>query len=667
MTDKSEKSGILSSFLAFLTKVKRILGSLTKKQKTTLSVLLLFTIFSGIIFFNELYLSVTESYPARGGQISIGYVGGPSFINPVLASSKEIDKDLTNLIFASLLKYEKDGSIKGDLAEKVEVKEGGKLYEVKLKKNLKWHDGEPITADDVIFTVKLIQNIEYKSPLITSLTGVSVEKKDELTFIFKLQMPYAPFLERLADLKPIPKHIWDNISPQDFLLAKFNLEAIGSGPYEFKEIHIDNIGKLRSLDIVANNDYHGKKPFISKISFVFFDSEENLKKALKSKQIDVSQNIFIENAKEIESKNYKLLSFYMPRYFALFLNPQKNDVLEQKEVREAIAKVINIDKIINDIFKGRAIKITSPIIPEFYGFKGPEIKYEYNPDEARQILEKAGFKVVDGKLVKVIEKKSFEFTRKLQVGSEGEDVKFLQQCLAKDPSIYPEGEVTGYFGQKTKEAVTRFQEKFFDEVLKPYGYTKGTGSTGAATIKKLNEFCKEEPKIKEVKLSISIVDDDIFSKVAGQIANDLSNLGFQVEIKKYTQSEIYNNVIKGRDYEMLLYGQSLSKIPDPYPFWHSTQIYDPGLNIANYKNKKADELLEKIRTEVDEAKRQEMLENLQNIILEDIPAVFLYSLPLEIYVNKNIKNTSGFNIFDSKQKFNDIANWYIKEKRSLKK
>ena len=87
-------------------------------------------------------------------------VGQPSFINPIYSGISDIDQDLVELIFSGLLKYDENAKIVPDLAESYEIKDNGKIYEVYLKKNLFWSDGKPLTADDVIFTIKTIQNLK---------------------------------------------------------------------------------------------------------------------------------------------------------------------------------------------------------------------------------------------------------------------------------------------------------------------------------------------------------------------------------------------------------------------------------------------------------------------------------------------------------------------------
>jgi peptide/nickel transport system substrate-binding protein len=142
-------------------------------------------------------------------------------------------------------------------------------------------------------------------------------------------------------------------------------------------------------------------------------------------------------------------------------------------------------------------------------------------------------------------------------------------------------------------------------------------------------------------------------------------LGIEIEINKIDPSKI-EDIIKKREYELLLFGEILGSIPDPFPFWHSSQKNDPGLNLALYENKDVDKLLKEARQTLDEAKRKEDLEKFQDILIGDAPAVFLYSPTYIYFVSKKIKVINAEVITDSSKRFIGIENWYLKTKRAWK-
>jgi len=179
----------------------------------------------------------------------------------------------------------------------------------------------------------------------------------------------------------------------------------------------------------------------------------------------------------------------------------------------------------------------------------------------------------------------------IKLGDQGEDVRKLQECLKKDPTVYPEGKVTGYFGSKTKAAVVRFQEKYKKEILSPLGLKKGTGKVGGNTREKLNKICFPSSK-ETTPLSLTIVTCNKWplKEIANIVKSQLEKVGFKITIEEKAISSLENDVIKPRNYEVLLFGEVLGAIPDPFSFWHSTQKENPGLNITGYQNTQADKL-----------------------------------------------------------------------------
>ena len=155
-------------------------------------------------------------------------------------------------------------------------------------------------------------------------------------------------------------------------------------------------------------------------------------------------------------------------------------------------------------------------------------------------------------------------------------------------------------------------------------------------------------------------------KIAEILKEQWKQIGATVEIQTYAPFQLEQDFIKSREYEALLFGEVLGAVPDPFPFWHSTQVKDPGLNLALYNNEKADKLLEENRKSSDPAVRAEKLEAFQEILIEDAPGIFLYS-PNYIYsVSKEIKGINAQKITNPSKRFAGIENWYIKIKRSWK-
>jgi ABC-type transport system substrate-binding protein len=622
--------------------------------------LFLFSFFFSFSFLAlNFYFERTKIVPKEGGIFVEGMVGFPNYLNPIYSIASDVDDSITNLLFSSLMKFEGKNLVP-DLAEGYKVLEDGKVFEVSLKDNIFWSDGQKITSDDIIFTVKTIQNPETKSPLRNAWLGVDIEKISEKDFKFILKNPSYVFLENLT-LKPIPKHVFENIPPANLSLSFLNLKPEGSGPYQLEKIERDKDGKIILVELKRNENYFGKKPYIQKFVFKFFENEEKLLEAVKKKEIDgFSQKEFQEIA------GFEVLNFKMPRYFAVFLNLERK-IFSEKEVREALN--LGTDK--REILKAISNKgeiINSPLLPEF-SFKKSE-KTNFDLGKAKEILENAGYKDLDGDgiLEKIVVKEpSFQFKSDLSLGSKGKEVEELQKCLAKDPEVYPEGEVTGYFGNKTKEAVIRFQEKYRKDILEPLGLEKGNGEVRGKTREKLNQVCFERKEEKYVlKFSLTTAEDPILLKTAQILKKQWEKLGFGVEIKSYKIEDLKREIIPKKDYDALLFGQILGKIPDFFSYWHSTQIGENGLNLSNYQNKDVDKILEEVREEFDEEKRKEKLKKFEEILNKDCPAIFLYNPNYFYFVSEKVKGVKENFVSFPSERFWNVENWYIKEKRVWK-
>jgi len=651
--------------LLTLTGWQRFFKVLTKREKIVFFVFLALFLGSSFYLCSNFYSKNTIIVPAQGGAYIEGIVGQPRFINPIYSRVSDVDQDLTELIFSGLTKYDPQGKIVPDLAENYEIKEEGKIYDIYLKEKLFWSDGVPLTADDVVFTVKTIQNSDYKSPLMVNWLGVEVEKISDSVVRFTLKTPYGSFLENLTQ-KIVPEHVWKDVPAQNFPLSIYNLKPTGSGPYKLKGLKQDKKDQVISIDLVRNPRYHGKAPYLSNITFRFFNSEEDLIKNYKKGRINgfsLTETNLLSNS---NLKETNLHSFSLPRYFAVFFNPEKTKILADQNIRTALNYGTNKTEIIQKVLSGYGKIVQSPVLPEIYGFSSPSNIYQFDMEKANLFLEKAGFKETEtGIKEKIVNKEpSFQFKTDLREGSKSKDVENLQRCLAQDSEIYPEGEISGYFGKTTKAAVIKFQEKYTKDILSPWGLKEGTGIVSKGTRDKLNEVCFPDSKDSQLlKFSLTTVNQPILISVAELLKEQWKSLGIEIEIKTMDISQIEKDVIKKRDYESLLFGEVLTLIPDPYPFWHSTQKKDPGLNLAIYQNKKIDKLLEDARQTLDEKERKENLEKFQDLLIGESPAVFLYNPNYLYFVSDKIKGADGGIIADPSKRFNNIENWYIKTKK----
>ncbi len=403
---KSSLSKLNKQFeLPFEKRASVAIASLDKLHKKIFNIFAIILVLSTLGLLWKVNQAFTIEIPAKGGELIEGIVGTPRFINPLFAIS-DADKDLTTLIYSGLLRAGKNGILKNDLAEKYKISKNGLIYTFILKNNLVWQDGKPITADDIVFTIQKAQDAVLKSPKRASWDGVIVKKIDDKTIQFILKQPYAPFLENTT-IGILPKHLWENIDPEQFAFSKYNIKPIGSGPYEIQTLKRNgNTGTPEYYDLVPFKRFAGGVAYISTIKIKFYKSMNLLLNAFKKGEIESVNSIPPKVAQSLKSKGYRVEKTPFPRVFGVFFNQNYAKIFADKEVRRALNIAVDKKKIINDILYGYASVANSPIPPGTLGYSHEKSSDEFTSDSdrisyAKDILTADGWKFNQNKKVMV--------------------------------------------------------------------------------------------------------------------------------------------------------------------------------------------------------------------------------------------------------------------------
>ena len=517
--------------------------------------------------------------PASGGTLVEGVLNTPAHINPLLATGEigsEADRDLSALIYSGLLRADGKGGFIPDLAQSYTVSKDGLVYTFTLKPDLVWHDGEKITASDVVFTIKTAQDSRMKSPKRASWDGVGIEQEGDLIVRFSLNKPYAPFLEN-ATLGILPEHIWKTIDPNRFDTNKYNREPIGSGPYQFDRVETttkDGDEIPVSYTLKASGSFALGKPYISTIKVLFYRNDDELVQALVSGEVDAINSIAPKNAEGLKGQGYRVLHTPLPRVLAVFLNQTQSPIFTDIAVRKALALATDKKAIIDKVLAGYGVALDSAIPPGSIGYEPMPVESprEERLATARALLEKAGGKFDD---------------------------------------------TTKSWSKKVKKETQTLQ---FDL------------ATSEAT---------------ELK------------DVAQELKTSWEELGVQVSVHVFATGDLKETLVRPRKFDALFFGQVLGFGGDPYPFWHSSQRLDPGLNIASYANTRVDKILDDARVEVSDAKRANLYGKFRDEIEKDIPAIFMYAPEFLYVVPEKVLGLSLGTIAIPSERFLNIYEWYI--------
>ncbi|MFA6383165.1 MAG: ABC transporter substrate-binding protein [Parcubacteria group bacterium] len=337
------------------------------------------------------YYSKTKAVADYGGEYIEGIVGQPQHINPVISQSNNADEDLTQLVYSGLLKYDSRGDLIPDLAESYDISDDKTTYTFHLKKDVEWHDGQPFAAADVLYTTNILSDPAYKSPLRTNWQGITTNIVDDHTLTFQIQSSFVGFLNNLT-FGILPKHIWETVTADKFSLTDLNLEPIGTGPYKYNAFQKDSRGNIISYKLVANPNYFEGKPYISKMTFDFYDSDDSILKAFNSKEIMGINSLTPQRMADIKLLQSTFIhKFDISRYFAVFINQTRSLPLADDNVRQALTYATNRQEIIDNILSGNGNPVYSPILDAMVGYSTDIDSRTFDLEKANSVLDSNGW------------------------------------------------------------------------------------------------------------------------------------------------------------------------------------------------------------------------------------------------------------------------------------
>ena len=367
-----------------------IIKSFSATEKVIFSILAFILFISMIVLATRVNIYFLVAVPTQGGQLDEGVIGLPRLINPVLAFS-DVDKDITNLVYAGLMKYDSRGNLLPDLAQSYTVSPDGLTYTFTLKDNTYFNDGSRVTADDVVFTIQKIQDQNLKSPRRADWTSIAVTKLNDTQVQFTLKQPYAPFLGNTT-VGILPKHIWGNVSTDEFIFSQYNIQPIGAGPYQFSAITRDSGGIPTSISLVPFPRYQNNEAFISTIVIHFFQDDKKAMEAITNSTVQSLSTVDPADVQTIiaGSNHTKILTSTLPRIFAVFFNQNQNPVLANGEVRKALNMATDRNSIVKNVLHGYGKSIDSPIPLSFIPDATPATS-TIDIAGAQALLKKAGW------------------------------------------------------------------------------------------------------------------------------------------------------------------------------------------------------------------------------------------------------------------------------------
>jgi peptide/nickel transport system substrate-binding protein len=517
--------------------------------------------------------------PSEGGIYTEGLVGSLSRLNPLLDLQNPADRDVDRLIFSGLIQFDSQGIPQPDIAQSWGTSQDGRIYNFSIRPEARWHDGTPVTSDDVTFTIDLIKSefSAYPQDVKDFWAEVEIKKLDDATLQFVLPEPFAPFLDFMT-FKLLPKHLLGEISPDQIPNADFNLAPVGTGPYKFDRLLVEN-GQVAGVQLKANDAYYKKKPFIEQVVFRYYPTSADALSAYNQGDVlAVSQLTSDVLSGALKNPELNVYSGRLPRESMIFLNlgnPEKA-FLQDALVRRALLVGLNRQYIVDQIIGGQAIIADSPIFPGTWAYYGDTESIRYNPELAKALLKEAGY----------------------VIPAEGGEVRSKEGNFLELTLLYP--------------------------------------------------------------------DDAQHQAVANQIASDWKKIGVQASLEGVPYDILVSERLENRDYDAALIDINLTQSPDPdpYPFWHQSEITG-GQNYSQWDNRSASEFIEQARVTTDSEQRKRLYRNFQVVFAKELPSLPLFFPVYSFGVDQQVQGVQLPPLFDFSDRFSNIADWYLVTRRAL--
>jgi len=337
--------------------------------------------------------------PEQGGVYTEGLVGSLGRLNPLLDWNNSADRDVDKLLFSGLVRFDERGFPHADLAEAWGQSQDGTIYNFTIRPNAVWHDGQPVTTDDVLFTIDMMKGTGSLYPQdIKDLWGrIEVTKLNDKNLKFTLPEPYVPFIDYLS-FGVLPKHLLESVSPDQLANAEFNIQPVGSGPYKFDHLLVDN-GQIVGVVLIVSENYYGAPGYIEQVVFRYYPTSAAALDAYQQGDVfSVSQVTSDILDAALEEPNLSIYTSRMPQMsFVLFnLKDPEKTFLQDPKIRRALMLGLNRTYIVNTLMQGQAIVVNSPILPGSWAHYDGTEQFEYDPDTAISILKTEGYIIPAG-------------------------------------------------------------------------------------------------------------------------------------------------------------------------------------------------------------------------------------------------------------------------------
>ncbi len=375
------------------------------------------------------YNFTTVTVPDQGGTYVEGVAGSAQYINPLLSQYNQIDALLVSLLFNGLTQLDEQGNVVPDLAESWTIGADGLTYDFRLRSGLFWHDGAPVTAADVLYTVRALQADDFPGvPWLHALwKAVKVEAPDGpegVTVRFTLEQRLPSFLD-YTTIGLLPAHLWERVPVAEMMNSQLNTRPVGTGMWQMARL------SATRADLIANPRFAGKAPYLAGLSFRFYPDHQSLMPAYDRKEIDGISVIWPEEiAAATQRQDLQLFSAPLSGYTVIYLNQNNPNVafFQDTAVRQALLYALDRQALIDAVLYGQGIVAHSPLLPATWAYDPDVPKYAADPARAAALLDEAGWVLAEGETVRKKDGRPLAF---ILVGDDRRLLEALAEAWAK--------------------------------------------------------------------------------------------------------------------------------------------------------------------------------------------------------------------------------------------
>ncbi|NUM46325.1 MAG: peptide ABC transporter substrate-binding protein [Anaerolineales bacterium] len=334
--------------------------------------------------------------PIAGGLYTEGLVGSPSRLNPLLDFYNQPDRDIDHLLYSSLIHFDERGIPNPDLAESYGITQDGTTYTFSIRQNARWHDGEPVTSQDIIFTIELMRdpNMPVPQDLRDLWNDIEVEAINDSLIQFHLPEPLSPFLDYLT-FGILPEHLLGSLTTAEIVDAPFNLQPIGSGPYRFSQFLVEN-DQIVGVELIAFEQYHFPRAFIDKLVFRYYPDSQTALTAFQNGEVNgVSQITSDVLPTALAEPGLSLYTSRLPQLTLVFFNldSPRHPFFQELAVRQALMHALNRQRLVNEVLGGQAILANGPIFPGTWAYLDVDELPAYDVDAGIDLLKAAEYTI----------------------------------------------------------------------------------------------------------------------------------------------------------------------------------------------------------------------------------------------------------------------------------